>query len=81
MYGFGLSGAQQTCLLKQGHAGGVTLKLRLPDFKLRTRAQRLPPTQLAPRLFAAARAMLAAQPAGVAAARVTPPPRRSSCGC
>ena len=45
-------------------AGGVTLKLRLPDFKLRTRALRLPPTQLAPRLFAAARSMLAAQPKG-----------------
>lgn len=45
-------------------AGGVTLKLRLPDFKLRTRARGLPPTQLAPRLFAAARGLLAAQPAG-----------------
>jgi DNA polymerase-4 len=44
--------------------GGVTLKLRLPDFRLRTRARALPPTQLAPRLFAAARALLAAQPAG-----------------
>ena len=44
--------------------GGVTLKLRLPDFKLRTRALSLPPTQLAPRLFAAARKLLAAQPAG-----------------
>ncbi len=45
-------------------AGGVTLKLRLPDFKLRTRARSLPPTQLAPRLFEAARALLAEQPAG-----------------
>jgi DNA polymerase IV len=45
-------------------AGGVTLKLRLPDFKLRTRALSLPPTQLAPRLFEAARALLAEQPAG-----------------
>ncbi len=45
-------------------AGGVTLKLRLPDFKLRTRARTLPPTQLAPRLFEAARALLAAQPRG-----------------
>jgi DNA polymerase-4 len=45
-------------------AGGVTLKLRLPDFKLRTRARALPPTQLAPRLFEAARALLAEQPAG-----------------
>jgi DNA polymerase-4 len=45
-------------------AGGVTLKLRLPDFKLRTRARSLPPTQLAPRLFDAARALLAEQPVG-----------------
>ena len=43
---------------------GVTLKLRLPDFKLRTRARALPATQLAPRLFEAARALLAAQPKG-----------------
>ena len=43
---------------------GVTLKLRLPDFKLRTRARALPATQLAPRLFDAARAMLAMQPKG-----------------
>jgi DNA polymerase-4 len=45
-------------------AGGVTLKLRLPDFKLRTRARSLPPTQLAPRLFEAARGLLAEQPRG-----------------
>jgi len=46
-------------------AGGLTLKLRTPDFKLRTRARSgLPPTQLAPRLFATARALLEAQPAG-----------------
>ena len=45
-------------------AGGVTLKLRLPDFKLRTRARSLPPTQLAPRLFEAVRALLAEQPSG-----------------
>ena len=45
-------------------AGGVTLKLRLPDFKLRTRARALAPTQLAPRLFEASRALLAEQPAG-----------------
>jgi DNA polymerase-4 len=45
-------------------AGGLTLKLRTPDFKLRTRARGLPPTQLAPRLFEAARGLLAAQPAG-----------------
>ena len=44
--------------------GGVTLKLRLPDFRLRTRARRFPPTQLAPRLFDAARALLADQPRG-----------------
>ncbi len=52
--------------LKQGElaAGGVTLKLRLPDFKLRTRARSLAPTQLAPRLFEAARGLLAMQPAG-----------------
>ena len=48
-------------------AGGVTLKLRLPDFSLRTRSRSgLPPTQLAPRLFAAARALLEAQPRGTA---------------
>jgi DNA polymerase-4 len=48
-------------------AGGVTLKLRLPDFSLRTRSRvGLRPTQLAPRLFAAARALLEAQPDGAA---------------
>ncbi len=48
-------------------AGGVTLKLRLPDFSLRTRSRTgLRPTQLAPRLFAAARALLEAQPVGAA---------------
>ncbi len=56
--------------------GGVTLKLRLPDFKLRTRARALPPTQLAPRLFEAARALLAAQPAG----RALPADRRRRLG-
>jgi DNA polymerase-4 len=45
-------------------AGGVTLKLRLPDFRLRTRARSVAPTQLAPRLFEAARALLGAQPPG-----------------
>ena len=46
-------------------AGGVTLKLRTPDFKLRTRSRTgLQPTQLAPRLFGTARALLEAQPAG-----------------
>ena len=48
-------------------AAGVTLKLRLPDFSLRTRSRGgLRPTQLAPRLFAAARALLEAQPEGAA---------------
>ena len=52
--------------LKQAElaTAGVTLKLRTPDFKLRTRARGLGATQLAPRLFEAARAMLAAQPKG-----------------
>jgi DNA polymerase-4 len=46
-------------------AGGVTLKLRTPDFKLRTRARSgMPPTQMAPRLFAQARALLKSQPEG-----------------
>lgn len=46
-------------------AGGLTLKLRTPDFQLRTRTRSgLPPTQLATRLFSAARALLAAQPPG-----------------
>ncbi len=46
-------------------AGGITLKLRTPDFKLRTRTRSgLAPTQLATRLFQVARALLAAQPNG-----------------
>jgi DNA polymerase-4 len=46
---------------------GVTLKLRLADFSLRTRSRSgLRATQLAPRLFAAARPLLDAQPDGVA---------------
>jgi DNA polymerase-4 len=46
---------------------GVTLKLRLADFSLRTRSRGgLRATQLAPRLFAAARPLLEAQPDGVA---------------
>ena len=55
-------------LRKEGlAAGGVTLKLRLPDFSLRTRSKTgLRPTQLAPRLFAAARILLDAQPDGTA---------------
>ncbi len=55
-------------LRKEGlSASGVTLKLRLPDFSLRTRSRTgIRPTQLAPRLFAAARAMLDAQPDGAA---------------
>ena len=55
-------------LRKEGlSAGGVTLKLRLPDFSLRSRSRAgLKPTQLAPRLFAAAQALLDAQPDRVA---------------
>jgi len=46
-------------------AGGVTLKLRTPDFKLRTRTRTgLPPTQMAMRLFSEARALLGQQPKG-----------------
>ena len=45
----------------------MTLKLRLADFSLRTRSRSgLGATQLAPRLFAAARPLLDAQPDGVA---------------
>ncbi len=48
-------------------ACGVTLKLRLADFSLRTRSRGgLRATQLAPRLFAAARPLLDAEPDGVA---------------
>jgi len=48
-------------------AGGVTLKLRTPDFKLRTRTRSgVDPTQLPLRLFGEARALLAAQPTGEA---------------
>ncbi len=48
-------------------AGSVTLKLRTPDFKLRTRTRSgFTPTQMAPRLFAAARALLEAQERGEA---------------
>ena len=48
-------------------AGGVTLKLRTPDFKLHTRSRSgIAPTQMAPRLFAAARALLEAQEEGTA---------------
>ena len=46
---------------------GITLKLRLADFSLRTRSRSgFRATQLAPRLFAAARPLLDAQPDGVA---------------
>ena len=57
-----------TRLRKEGLAAcGVTLKLRLADFSLRTRSRSgLGATQLAPRLFAAARPLLEAQPDGVA---------------
>jgi DNA polymerase-4 len=48
-------------------ACGVTLKLRLPDFSLRTRSRgAIKATQLAPRLFDAARPLLDAQPDGMA---------------
>jgi DNA polymerase-4 len=57
-----------TRLRREGLAAcGVTLKLRLADFSLRTRSRSgLRATQLAPRLFAAARPLLEAQPDGVA---------------
>jgi DNA polymerase IV len=57
-----------TRLRKEGiAASGVTLKLRLADFSLRTRSRSgLRATQLAPRLFAAARPLLDAQPDGIA---------------
>jgi DNA polymerase-4 len=57
-----------TRLRKEGIAAcGVTLKLRLADFTLRTRSRSgIRATQLAPRLFAAARPLLDAQPEGVA---------------
>jgi DNA polymerase-4 len=52
---------------EQLSARGVTLKLRLADFSLRTRSRSgLRATQLAPRLFAAARPLLDAQPDGIA---------------
>jgi len=55
-------------LRKEGlSARGVTLKLRLPDFSLRTRSRvGIKATQLAPRLFEAVRPLLNAQPDGVA---------------
>jgi DNA polymerase IV len=55
-------------LRKEGlAASGLTLKLRLPDFSLRTRSRGgIKPTQLAPRLFEAARPLLDAQPDGIA---------------
>jgi DNA polymerase-4 len=57
-----------TRLRKEGiAAAGVTLKLRPADFTLRTRSRSgIRATQLAPRLFAAARPLLDAQPDGVA---------------
>ena len=57
-----------TRLRKEGiAASGVTLKLRLADFSLRTRSRSgLRPTQLAPRLFAAAGSLLNAQTDGIA---------------
>ena len=71
-------------LRKEGlSAGGVTLKLRLPDFSLRTRSRAgMKPTQLAPRLFAAVRTLLDAQPdqaayrlIGIAATELAPAER------
>ena len=55
-------------LRKEGlSARGVTLKLRLPDFSLRTRSRvGVKATQLAPRLFEAARPLLNAEPDGAA---------------
>jgi DNA polymerase-4 len=45
----------------------VTLKLRTPDFHLHSRSRSgLDSTQMAPRLFAVARALLEAEPAGQA---------------
>ena len=47
-------------LKKAGLCGrSVTLKLKTTDFKSRTRARMLPATQLAPRIFAAGRELLA----------------------
>ena len=71
-------------LRKEGlSARGVTLKLRLADFSLRTRSRvGMKPTQLAPRLFAAARTLLDAQPdqaayrlIGIAATELAPAER------
>jgi DNA polymerase-4 len=68
-------------LRKEGlSARGVTLKLRLPDFSLRTRSRGgMKATQLAPRLFEAARTLLDAQPdrtayrlLGIAATELAP---------
>ena len=42
----------------------VTLKLKTGDFKTRTRARTLPPTQLAPRIFAAGRELMARELGG-----------------
>ena len=55
-------------LKRAGIAGtGVTLKLKTPDFKLRTRSARLSsPTQLADRLFRAGRDLLRAEADGTA---------------
>ena len=71
-------------LRKEGlSACGVTLKLRLPDFSLRTRSRAgMKATQLAPRLFEAARPLLDAQPdrtayrlLGIAATELAPSER------
>ena len=56
-----------TRLRKAGLAARtVTLKLRTPDFRLHTRSRGVEPTQMAPRLFAAARALLEGEPRGQA---------------
>ena len=57
-----------TRLRKDGLAArAVTLKLRTPDFRLHSRTRSgLDLTQMAPRLFAAARALLEAEPQGTA---------------
>ena len=68
--------------LAAGGAGacGITLKLRLADFSLRTRSRSgFRATQLAPRLFAAARPLLDAQPDGVAY-RLLGSRRNGACG-
>jgi hypothetical protein len=77
-------------LRKEGvSARGVTLKLRLPDFSLRTRSRAgIKATQIAPRLFDAAGPLLDAQPdgaayrlLGVAATELAPAQARTRTTC